>query len=247
MKTLLLALCVLSCISMSAADKTYDIPEWTDVGKARALLLNGIWDFKFSPESEWDKITVPGEAAMQCYAIEHDKAFLYRKVFRIPESWKGERVILRFDGVYSHAVLSVNGRFVREHDGGFTRWETDITQFVETGAENEILVEVTDRIDDISYASGYAHHPVGGILRDVTLFAIPQTYVYDLYTETSLNGDYRDAVLKLTYSVSAARNSKIRYALTSPTGEEIPIKENVTDIRKRRRHLYGGNTCKQPA
>ena len=38
--------------------------------------------------------------------------------------------------------------------------------------ENEIRLEVTDRLDDISYASGYAHHPIGGILRDVTFVRI---------------------------------------------------------------------------
>ena len=232
MKKFILILCVLSCIFVSAANKSYDIPEWPGGENGTALMLNGVWDFKFSSERKWDKISVPGEAAMQGYAIEHDSPFLYRKSFVIPASWKGKRMILRFDGVYSHAVLSVNGHFVREHAGGFTRWETDITQYVETGAENEILVEVTDRIDDISYASGYAHHPVGGILRDVTLFAIPQTYIYDLHTETCLAPDCRDAVLKVTYSADAVRNSKIRYTLVSPSGEEIRIKDNATDIRK---------------
>lgn len=70
---------------------------------------------------------------MQGYAIEHDTPYLYRKSFTLPADYKGKRVILRFDGVYSHAVLSVNGKQVREHHGGFTRWETDVTEFVRPG------------------------------------------------------------------------------------------------------------------
>lgn len=102
----------------------------------------------------------------------------------IPDDFKGKRVILRFDGVYSHARLSVNGKFIREHHGGFTRWETDITPQIHIGRKNEIQLEVTDRLDEISYASGYAHHPIGGILRDVTLFALSESHVYDVNVET---------------------------------------------------------------
>ena len=67
---------------------------------------------------------------MQGYAIEHDKPFTYRKSFTVPADYAGKHTILRFDGVYSHARLFVNGTFVREHHGGFTRWETDVTPFV---------------------------------------------------------------------------------------------------------------------
>ena len=72
---------------------------------------------------------------MQGYAIEHDKPFTYRKSFTVPVDYAGKHTILRFDGVYSHARLFVNGTFVREHHGGFTRWETDVTPFVRTRKE----------------------------------------------------------------------------------------------------------------
>ena len=41
-----------------------------------AVLLSGTWQFRYSPDSKWDKIQVPGEPAMQGYAIEHDKPFI---------------------------------------------------------------------------------------------------------------------------------------------------------------------------
>ena len=104
---------------------------------------SGTWQFRYSPDSKWGKIQVPGEPAMQGYAIEHDKPFTYRKSFTVPADYAGKHTILRFDGVYSHARLFVNGTFVREHHGGFTRWETDITSFVRPGKKNEIRLEVT--------------------------------------------------------------------------------------------------------
>ena len=205
-----------------------------------AVLLSGTWQFQYSPDSKWDKIQVPGEPAMQGYAIEHDKPFTYRKSFTVPADYAGKHTILRFDGVYSHARLFVNGTFVREHHGGFTRWETDVTPFVRPGKKNEIRLEVTDRLDDISYASGYAHHPIGGILRDVTLFALPETCLYDFYAETHLDAAYEDAVLKIGYSSPVAGGAEVAYTLTEPSGRHYLLAQSRFPLEE------GGNMNELP-
>ena len=205
-----------------------------------AVLLSGTWQFRYSPDSKWDKIQVPGEPAMQGYAIEHDKPFTYRKSFTVPADYAGKHTILRFDGVYSHARLFVNGTFVREHHGGFTRWETDVTPFVRPGKKNEIRLEVTDRLDDISYASGYAHHPIGGILRDVTLFALPETCLYDFYAETHLDAAYEDAVLKIGYSSPVAGGAEVAYTLTEPSGRHYLLAQSRFPLEE------GGNMNELP-
>ena len=205
-----------------------------------AVLLSGTWQFRYSPDSKWDKIQVPGEPAMQGYAIEHDKPFTYRKSFTVPADYAGKHTILRFDGVYSYARLFVNDTFVREHHGGFTRWDTDITPFVRPGKKNEIRLEVTDRLDDISYASGYAHHPIGGILRDVTLFVLPDTCLYDFYAETHLDAAYEDAVLKIGYSSPVAGGAEVAYTLTDPSGRRYPLAQSRFPLEE------GGNMNELP-
>ncbi|MEQ3177454.1 glycoside hydrolase family 2 TIM barrel-domain containing protein [Parabacteroides merdae] len=205
-----------------------------------AVLLSGTWQFRYSPDSKWDKIQVPGEPAMQGYAIEHDKPFTYRKSFTVPADYAGKYTILRFDGVYSYARLFVNDTFVREHHGGFTRWDTDITPFVRPGKKNEIRLEVTDRLDDISYASGYAHHPIGGILRDVTLFVLPETCLYDFYAETHLDAAYEDAVLKIGYSSPVAGGAEVAYTLTDPSGRRYPLAQSRFPLEE------GGNMNELP-
>lgn len=197
-----------------------------------SISLNGNWQFRYEPKGKWNTVKVPGELAMQGYAIEHDKPYLYRKSFTLPADYKGKRVILRFDGVYSHARLSVNGEEVREHHGGFTRWETDVTPFVRPGKKNEIELEVTDRIDDISYASGYAHHPIGGILRDVTVFALPETCLFDFAAETHLDTLYRDAVLKVSYMGKVSNDAEVVYSLTDPSGRDVPLTESIFKLKE---------------
>ena len=205
-----------------------------------AVLLSGTWQFQYSPDSKWDKIQVPGEPAMQGYAIEHDKPFTYRKSFTVPADYAGKHTILRFDGVYSYARLFVNDTFVREHHGGFTRWDTDVTPFVRPGKKNEIRLEVTDRLDDISYASGYAHHPIGGILRDVTLFALPETCLYDFYAETHLDAAYEDAVLKIGYSSPVVGGAEVAYTLADPSGRRYPLAQSRFPLKE------GGNMNELP-
>ena len=205
-----------------------------------AVLLSGTWQFRYSPDSKWDKIQVPGEPAMQGYAIEHDKPFTYRKSFTVPADYAGKHTILRFDGVYSYARLFVNDTFVREHHGGVTRWDTDVTPFVRPGKKNEIRLEVTDRLDDISYASGYAHHPIGGILRDVTLFALPETCLYDFYAETHLDAAYEDAVLKIGYSSPVVGGAEVAYTLADPSGRRYPLAQSRFPLKE------GGNMNELP-
>ena len=210
-----------TCLGQSN-ENAYLIPTFTEGVKQPVQSLNGDWQFRFTPAGKWVTVQVPSELAMQGYAIEHDKPYTYLKTFTIPTDYAGKRIILRFDGVYSYARLTINGKFVREHYGGFTRWETDLTDFVKVGKKNEIQLEITDRIDEISYASGYAHHPVGGILRNVTLFALPQVHLFDFHIETPMDSLYRDARLKIYYSITNNDgNTEIVYSLLDKDGGKV--------------------------
>jgi beta-galactosidase len=198
------------------------------------LLLNGLWQFDlhpqkgfeksgYKPSTNWQTIQVPGECAMQAFAIEHDKPVLYSKVFNLPANYAGNKIILRFDGVYSQARLFINGTFIREHQGGFTRWECDITANVKAGKSNELKLEVTDRKDDISYASGYAHHPIGGILRDVLIYALPQNHVDNFQVETDLDNTYTDASLNISMTVQHSKAMQVKFSLLDPQGKAVPL------------------------
>ncbi|RPI02531.1 MAG: hypothetical protein EHM72_03925, partial [Calditrichaeota bacterium] len=148
--------------------------------------LNGVWEICQSPGNhvedyfkdhlEWQAIQVPGECMMQGLPIRHDVPFLYRKLFSIPAEYAGKTILIRFEGVYSYARVWINSRDLGDHYGGFTVWERDITQHVNPGETAQLCVLVVDRADEISYGSGYAKHPIGGILRNVSIMAVPDNY-----------------------------------------------------------------------
>lgn len=68
---------------------------------------------------------------------------LYRVRFTAPETWKGNRLRLVFDGVMTDATVTVNNHSAGPvHQGGFTRFRYDITSLVKLGAENTLEVDV---------------------------------------------------------------------------------------------------------
>jgi hypothetical protein len=210
----------------------------TDVSKAKTS-LNGTWEINMNPANEvwksnsgnWQKIVVPGEPAMQGFNVENDKEFFYRTTVSVPASAKNKTTIIRFNGVYSYARVFVNGHFVREHFGGFTAWDADISSFVEPGKPAVVYVGVTDRADDISYASGYAFHPIGGILREVQLLVVPNDYINRFYIQTDLANDFKQATLSLNVAKSKAKGKgRIKFQLFDAKGKEVLTQSQSFDL-----------------
>ncbi len=205
------------------------------------ISLNGTWKFSMNPPDlfweneinteDWADIVVPGECAMQGFAIKHDHPYAYRYDFFVPEDFKDKQIFLNFNGVYSFARVWLNGQFVREHYGGFTKWECDITDFVKTGEKARLTVEVIDRVDDISYGSGYAKHQIGGILRDVELVALPELNFKQLYFETDLDENYQNAELRVFYELNQAADIELEIEVFNTENELIARIENDTLIK----------------
>jgi hypothetical protein len=200
--------------------------------KEPVFSLNGTW--KFRPDTSGNAleaslttrcvdIQVPGEVEMQGWDLAFDKPFVYYREVAIPRDFTGKRIILRFDGVYSYARLWVNDQFMREHHGGFTRWETDIARAVKPGEKCRIRLEVTDRSDEISWGSTYAHHQIGGILRDVTLYALPKEQINGLRIETEFDGGYENALLKIAVYTDMQQPGSLVFALFDPSGNKVTI------------------------
>ena len=197
--------------------------------------LNGTWKFDLTPpakfwvqrfKDEWADIIVPGEPAMQGFQVEHDKETAYLREFTVPKEFDGQRIFLRFEGVYSYAKVWINSQFIREHFGGFTSWDCEITDHAKPGQKALLTVGVVDRMDDMSYASGYAHHPIGGILRDVYLYCLPENYIKSFDVETQLDEKYEDAVLKITAELETATSAELKLSLKNPSGKKVRLKPN---------------------
>lgn len=203
--------------------------------------------------SDWDNIPVPSCWEMQGYDtpmyvnVDHpyDKSQCpkivkrsdnhgeyaenpvgsYLTEFNVPESWKGMELFLNFEGIYSAAYIWVNGKFVGYTQAANTNHEFDVTSFCHTG-KNLLAVQVI-KWSDGSYLEGQDMFRWGGIYRDVTLTAVPKTFVRDHYiTWTSgQNKNYTSGTLTVDVDVenrsSEAANVIVELQLVDAAGKVV--------------------------
>lgn len=191
-----------SC-SVSSWD-TIQVPSnWQLSGYGTAIYTNVPYPFKPNPPR------VMGEPPKNWPAYkERNSVGSYRRDFHLPASWKGERVMIRFDGVESAFYVWLNGRKVGYSEDSYTGAEFDLTPYVKPG-RNTIAVEVY-RWSDGSYLEDQDFLRLSGIFRDVTLFAQPQVHVRDLFLKAALDRKrYTDGTLDGTFTIRNAGDKPI--------------------------------------
>ena len=139
-------------------------------------------------------------SGMSQYGVtDHNATGFYRRTINIPATWKDKRVFVHFDGVYSAAVVWVNGKYVGYSQSSNTDAEFDITGFVTTG-DNQLSVRVY-RWCDGSYLEGQDMWHLSGIHRDVYLVATPKVFVSDHYITSSLNNEATSGSMSVKLTV----------------------------------------------
>ncbi|MGJ7033077.1 glycoside hydrolase family 2 TIM barrel-domain containing protein [Niabella hirudinis] len=189
------------------------------------MLLNGAWDFSVEGRPGKAAINVPGEWGMQGFTVNEGETALYTRPLNIPEDWRGKRIMLRFEGVSSHAAVLVNGKKLAEHEGSFVPFETDITEALQqTGNILQVAVQALTISDRLACTSQYAVHTVGGILRNVVLMAVPEVHIRDLIVTTSFDKKYKNCVLSVNAGLSAAVPVSVLYTLRNKEGQSVEKK-----------------------
>ena len=74
---------------------------------------------------------------------------VYEKTFPMPEFSAQERIYLQFDGVNASARVILNGSTVMTHDGGYSTFRCDVTNYLKP--ENHLVVEVDNSVNDRVY------------------------------------------------------------------------------------------------
>lgn len=120
--------------------------------RSQWLNLNGQWQFGNAAAGQAppvgqtlaETVLVPFPAESALSGIQrHQERMWYRRVFRVPDSWRGKRVRLNFGAVDQQATVWVNGAEVGYHSGGYDAFSLDITGQLRAG-DNELIVGVFD-------------------------------------------------------------------------------------------------------
>jgi beta-galactosidase len=195
-------------------------------GVAKPLMsLSGSWEFSPANRVPARPIEVPGEWAMQGFEVPAGGFATYTREVEVPADWQGQTVKLRFDAVHAVCEVVVNGQSVGGHEGGFVPFELDVTKAIHPG-RNEIVVRVQSEsiADSVSCISQYAAHQVGGLIRKVTLFAVPTAHVSNLWYETTVaGGDARVVVHTELPSSVAGSGLVVDHRLLDQSGRRAAV------------------------
>jgi len=209
---------------------------------AAKVSLNSGWKFSAVPPqsfwqnetdpSGWATATVPGDLIAQGL-IEDDptkgKELPYKKSISIPADFTGRKILLRIEGGYDYARVWINGHLVRDHYGAFTTWDSDITPYVTPGKPAWVTIGLTANPEA---TTGIEYRHTRGLVRDVSLIAVPQDHLTRLQCSTDFDADYKNATLTVSAAMelASAKNAAVHLTLTDPRGRKVPITPSQIDL-----------------
>lgn len=163
----------------------------------------------------------------------------YVRTFDLPASWDGRRTFIRFNGIYSAALVWVNGEYVGYTQGANNVHEFDLTKHLRAG-QNRLAVQVF-RWSDGSYLECQDMFRMSGLYRDVCLYSVPLASVRDHVLTAKMSNDYRDAQLKVVCKIDnrdKLNGSRLlKVGLYAPDGslveeqeEKVPLLAMASDV-----------------
>ena len=167
------------------------------------------WDFFCSDgrnSGKWTTIKVPSNWELENFgtynyghdhknqAIKYGKEYgLYKHEFAVPQDWEGKTIQIVFEGAMTDTEVKINGQSAGEtHQGGFYRFQYDISDLVDYGGDNLLEVKVSkfSSNESINEAERYADYWIfGGTYRPVYLEVLPELHFQRLAVDARADGE----------------------------------------------------------
>ncbi|TRW24010.1 glycoside hydrolase family 2 [Flavobacterium zepuense] len=212
------------------------------------------WDFWVTGgrnAGKWSTIQVPGHWEQQGFGAYNygrdyttygknfrfaDEKGLYKHTFMVPDSWKGQKISIVFEGSMTDTEVKINGKSAGAiHQGSFYRFKYDITDKVQFGKENKLEVTVSKMSADqsVNNAERLADYWIfGGIFRPVYLEATPQTHITWTSIDAKADGSFKSNIyvegIQKTGEVLVELKDKANKTVGSAT---VPLKAGDTLVK----------------
>ncbi|RHL09350.1 MULTISPECIES: glycoside hydrolase family 2 protein [Bacteroides] len=208
----------------------------TDVSARDVISFNGGWEFKKGPfgteamqvaqkwSGDWEKVEIPHTWNAKDMQVKEASFYegdaYYRKKYMFPESMKGKRIFLRFEGVGSCAEVYINGYLAGTHKGAYSAFACEISGQVKFGQENEIIVKADNTArPDVIPVNHNLFGVYGGIYRPVWLVVTESCNI--------VVTDYASPGVYVTQKNVSKRSAEVTVKVKLDNGSLTPVQSEL--------------------
>lgn len=180
-----------------------------------------------------------GDGAGMFSEAEYNPVGSYITRFDLDENLIGKRIVICFEGVEQAMYLWLNGQFVGYAEDSFTPSEFDLTPYIREKG-NVLAVEV-HKMSTAAFLEDQDFFRFFGIFRNVTLKALPDVHIEDIWINPILNSDNINGKISVDVKVSSLIKQKMsaHFILKDKEGHSV-CDENFV-LEKEDERYFGHN------
>ena len=161
----------------------------------------------------------------------------YLKHFDLKPTMIGKRIRICFEGVEEAMYLWLNGQFVGYAEDSFTPSEFDLTPYIRE-KDNVLAVQV-HKMSTAAFLEDQDFFRFFGIFRNVTLKAVPDVHMEDVWFQPELNYDNKRGSVTVRMKVSAPMQVAVNALFVLRDREGNVVVENSTKLHGSNGNLTG--------
>ena len=161
----------------------------------------------------------------------------YIKYFDLDKNMCGKRIYICFEGVEEAMYLWLNGQFIGYAEDSFTPSEFDLTPYVKE--KGNVLAVQVHKMSTAAFLEDQDFFRFFGIFRNVTLKAIPDVHLEDVWFKPVLNQDNESGSVSVSMKVSAPDSQNVTAGFILKDREENILVEKSLQLNKENNHLEG--------
>ena len=161
----------------------------------------------------------------------------YIKYFDLDKNMCGKRIYICFEGVEEAMYLWLNGQFIGYAEDSFTPSEFDLTPYIKE--KGNVLAVQVHKMSTAAFLEDQDFFRFFGIFRNVTLKAIPDVHLEDVWFKPVLNQDNESGSVSVSMKVSATDSQNVTAGFILKDREENILVEKSLQLNKENNHLEG--------
>ena len=161
----------------------------------------------------------------------------YIKYFDLDKSMCGKRIHICFEGVEEAMYLWLNGQFIGYAEDSFTPSEFDLTPYIKE--KGNVLAVQVHKMSTAAFLEDQDFFRFFGIFRNVTLKALPDVHLEDVWFKPVLNQDNVSGRVSTSMKVSAPDSQHVTACFILQDREENVLVEKSIQLTKENGHMEG--------